>query len=1094
MTSPTRRATTARSDRAAVDDVTVVLLCPPDVPLDPLVETLDTLCLQARRATRVLLAGLAADREDADRVLRHPLVLEHRVPVLLRPARGGTHARWQLVEDARGTLPVHESHWIWFLTHDSRPEPGALSALVAAVRRSSRVGIVGPKLVHDDDPRLLRPLGHHLTPAGRSADAGQPGLVDQGQHDQRQDTLGVPLAGSLVLSTVLEAVGGLDPAFGEDGVDGLDLSWRAHLAGHRVVVAPDAVVRQGAEGLGVVDPLRTRVRERQVALARGSFWGMPWRAVGVLVTSTLAALLLLLVKRPADAAAEWADVRAVLRPGRGWAARRRFRRRRTVRPRDLAGLHASPSTGWRSTLDTVGAALDPRSRTSPTGSRVGDGARGRGSTETGPVSDEFAELTGEGHRRGPWSWPLALALLASLALTLWVFRDLLPGLRPGSLGVVGPELGAAATDARGLWSSALDGWRGAGLGHDGPPEGWLLPAAGLALVAQLLPGAGTTSAAPALAGLLLIAPTLSVATAYLALRRATHHRWSRALLAVGWGGLAPLAAGMADGRVGPVVVHVLAPLLLAGYAVSATPRGGPRRTAAVFATVLGVALAAQWVPLVLVAAALGGLALLTLGRGAARWRGAVLALLPWALLPWLPALVAEPVRLLGGAGATVAGPALPTAPEPWQLLLLHPGAGLGAGSLQAVPLWLTVPLWVGALGALLLPGRRGRRAVLLVGAALVCVCLGLVATRTGLGVLAAPHGEAGLVVTPWPGTLLSLAGAALLLASALLVDHVLPRRGDDTEVATPDVVTADDATADAPLAAAKDAPLAAAGRRRRRTGGLLAAAALTVPVAAVGGTGLLLHPPDSLRLGVATLPAVAAEQARGPYALRTLVLQPSTTTDGTILVDLVGAEPEPARILRDRTGELAAQDPATAAVTVVEGLLEGGDADEAGRAMTELGAGYVLLRTGEEHPATAAVDRVTGLTRVSSPPEQVLWRVTDGQPGRLRLVDQEGEALGRVDVTGPHARTTAEVDVPEGASLVVAEGEGWAQVARVSVDGGRVDVQEPRVELPAGQQRLEVSLDRPGTTWQLVALGLWLVTAFLALPFGRNEDGPGKSW
>src|SRR5690606_14310050 len=106
----------------------------------------------------------------------------------------------------------------------------------------------------------------------------------------------------------------------------------AHLAGHRVVVAPDAVVRQGEEGLGVTDPLRTRLRQRQVALARGSLWSSVRRGLGVLVTSTLAALALLLVKRPADAAAEWTDVRAVLSPARGWGARRRFRRRRTVRP------------------------------------------------------------------------------------------------------------------------------------------------------------------------------------------------------------------------------------------------------------------------------------------------------------------------------------------------------------------------------------------------------------------------------------------------------------------------------------------------------------------------------------------------------------------------------------------------------------------------------------------------------------------------------------------------------------------------------------------------------------------------------------------
>ena len=1066
--TPTSRPGPPRAGRSAVDDVTVLLLSSPAAGTQPVVEVLDALATQTRPPQRILLSGLDPDVEGLDRVVHHPLVVDHRVPLLLRPAREGADARWQLVEDARRTLPVHDTHWIWFLTPDSRPEPDALAALAGAVRRSSRVGVVGPKLVRDDDPRLLLALGHHLTPAGRATDAGQPGLVDQGQLDLRQDVLGVPLPGALVASSVLEAVGGLDRAFGEDGVDGLDLSWRAHLAGHRVVVAPDAVVRQGTEGLGVTDPLRTRLRERQVALARGGFWSSSWRALGVLVTSLLAAAVLLLVKRPAEAAAEWTDVRAVLAPARGWGARRRFRPRRTVRPRDLAGLHGSTRTGWRATLDTVGDALDPRASGPGRDGRAGT----RGAVETGPVPDELAELAGEG-RRSRWSWPLALALALCLGLTAWAWRDLVPGLMPGGMGVVGPELGVADTDARGLWSSALDGWRGGGLGHDRPAESWLPWLAGLALGAQVLPGAATAPAAPALAGALALAAPASLLTAYLALRRATHHRWPRALLALGWAGLAPLTAALGEGRVGPVAVHVLAPLLLAGYAVSATPRGGARRTAAVFATVLGLALAALWVPVVLVLATLGGLVLVLVGPGAARWRGLVLALLPWVLLlPWLSTLSSDPVRLLGGAGATLAAPGLPAAAEPWQVLLLHPGAGLDAGSLEAIPLWLAAVLWAGALGSLLLPGRPGRRAALLVGTALVCVALAVLAIRTGLGVLPDAHPEAGLVVTAWPGTLLSLGGAALLLAAGILVDRLLPDRT---------------------TAPRDDLPGGGAGRRR--TLNLAAAALLTVPVAA---TALLTASTGSLAPGERTLPAVAAEQARGPYALRTLVLEPAGgPTDGddavgslggTFRVDLVGAEPEPAAILRDRTTELTSPGPGAPEVTTVGSLLEGADADEVGREVTALGAGYVLLRADEDHPAAGVVDRVTGLTRVSSPAGEVLWRVTDGEPGRLRLVGADGAPLGRLDATGPHAQTRGTLDVPAGTELVVAEGEGWQQAARVSVDGEPAQVFGSRVSLPEGAHVIEIDLRRPGLTWQLAALAVAGITAFLALPFGRTED------
>ena len=100
---------------------------------------------------------------------------------------------------------------------------------------------------------------------------------------------------------------------------------------------------------------------------------------------------------------EWADVRAVFSPARGWGARRRFAPRRTVRPRDLVGLHSPASSGWRSTRETVVEALDPRAGRWSDGSARRAGAL-HGGTETGPVSEEFATLAGEG-RRSRFSGP-----------------------------------------------------------------------------------------------------------------------------------------------------------------------------------------------------------------------------------------------------------------------------------------------------------------------------------------------------------------------------------------------------------------------------------------------------------------------------------------------------------------------------------------------------------------------------------------------------------------------------------------------------------------------------------------------------------------
>src|SRR5690606_29901077 len=175
------------------------------------------------------VTGLDPGGEEVSAARQHPLVAEGRVPLLARTPlsstreEGGEPALWRVLEDARESLPVHADHWLWVLHDDSVPEPDALEALVGAVRRSSRVGVVGPKLVRLDDPRLLVGVGHHLTVGGRAADTRQAALVDQGQLDLRQDVLGVPLAGSLVRSDVLADAGGLDSAFGSDGVAGLDV-------------------------------------------------------------------------------------------------------------------------------------------------------------------------------------------------------------------------------------------------------------------------------------------------------------------------------------------------------------------------------------------------------------------------------------------------------------------------------------------------------------------------------------------------------------------------------------------------------------------------------------------------------------------------------------------------------------------------------------------------------------------------------------------------------------------------------------------------------------------------------------------------------
>ncbi|MGH9281587.1 MAG: glycosyltransferase, partial [Acidimicrobiales bacterium] len=132
------------------------------------------------------------------------------------------------------------SHFL--LCHDDvAPEPDALRVMVEEAFRSN-AGLVAPKLVAWDDPRRLLQVGMGVDKSGAPHPLVDRGELDQEQHDRVRDVFVAPGGFTLVRADLFASLGGFDPAmhlFGED----LDLSWRAQVAGARVVVAPAARVR-----------------------------------------------------------------------------------------------------------------------------------------------------------------------------------------------------------------------------------------------------------------------------------------------------------------------------------------------------------------------------------------------------------------------------------------------------------------------------------------------------------------------------------------------------------------------------------------------------------------------------------------------------------------------------------------------------------------------------------------------------------------------------------------------------------------------------------------------------------------------------------
>ncbi|WP_407341786.1 glycosyltransferase family 2 protein [Pengzhenrongella phosphoraccumulans] len=97
--------------------------------------------------------------------------------------------------------------WLWLLHDDCAPEPAALDELVRAVEHSPSVALAGVKQRSWTDPALLLELGVTTSRLGRRMTGIEEGEVDQGQHDGRDDVLGVGLAGALVRRDVWEALG-----------------------------------------------------------------------------------------------------------------------------------------------------------------------------------------------------------------------------------------------------------------------------------------------------------------------------------------------------------------------------------------------------------------------------------------------------------------------------------------------------------------------------------------------------------------------------------------------------------------------------------------------------------------------------------------------------------------------------------------------------------------------------------------------------------------------------------------------------------------------------------------------------------------------
>ncbi|WP_407316882.1 glycosyltransferase [Isoptericola halotolerans] len=998
---------------------------------------------------------------------------------------GGAGARTlgEAVDRALAVADLPPTTWLWVLHDDSLPAPDALGHLLRAVEHSAAVAVAGCKqrrwqadedgrasVPDPDHPGLLVEVGYTVSPLGRRTTGVDDTEIDQGQHDAREDVLAVGLAGALVRRSVWSDLGGTDPELGRFG-DSLDLCRRARLAGHRVVVVPDAVVHHVQASLrgirghrahgGIESSAYARRRSQLYARLVGVPLGLlPLAALAMVVWAPFAAAYRLALKRPARARDEIvAPVVTVLRVvplvrGRRRAARTRRLPRRVLRP-----LQA----GWRQ------VAAERRD------ARLARAEAHRSVRQ--PTDLERAELRALARRRRT---ALVLVMVAVVAVAAAAFGSWQGTLADGGR-IVGGALLPAPADLGQTAGAATSGWVRDGLGTGAPADPVLL-------VVTLLTALAGGSAQTAVNALLVAAVPLAALGGWFGAGAVTRSVWARAAGALVWAAAPGFVESLGSGRVGALVAHLTLPWVLVAAAravgaqardvVPAHPVGrGSLGAAAAAGLLLAVAVCAAPVLLpVAVVAVLGGTVVLW-----RQWRRLALVLLPAVVVPlpfWWHAVATWSD---GGWRLLVAEPGVPVAaPAPHGLMLLlgqptEPGAWLaGVGPSDGpVGLLLAAGPWLLGAGVLVLAtaGLLVRRRVVASRLGVALAVLGLVAALLAAGTTVASGRAADGTATAvhgWPG-----AGLSVLLLGL----------GVAALAATPPPGT---------------------GRLRPVGAGVLAAVALLVPVA-----GLAVWWYDDARGDVvadlrvsdaAVVPAVGQQMQAPPRAARVLQIDRADGVvdytvlhaDGSSLLDSsvvvrgrdAGLLPGPAR------DDVAALDELVAQVAV-------GRAPDLAPRLGALGVGAVQLPPDGDPELATTLDLVPGLTRVTED-GVLLWRVDldDAPPPGWASV----LAAPPDDGTGGVASRTLAADgtrasdgVGSGGEdrlLVLAEteGPGW----RATLDGRRL----PAVELDGRQAfelggtagHVEVSYDAPSRPpWYLLAGFVLVVYVLLALPVGRRR-------
>ena len=143
--------------------------------------------------------------------------------------------------------------FVCLLNNDTETDPRWIEVLVDTFERHPQVGIVAGKMLLFDQRDHFHTAGDYYRVNGLPGNRGV-WQADRGQYDREEPVFSACGGAAAYRRIMVEQIGFLDDAFFFSCED-IDLAWRAHLAGWKVLYVPGAIVYhklKASGGSGVI--------------------------------------------------------------------------------------------------------------------------------------------------------------------------------------------------------------------------------------------------------------------------------------------------------------------------------------------------------------------------------------------------------------------------------------------------------------------------------------------------------------------------------------------------------------------------------------------------------------------------------------------------------------------------------------------------------------------------------------------------------------------------------------------------------------------------------------------------------------------------